>query len=172
MTSATLDLARVMAGLALLLSFGVLAAGRLRPVLYAAQCGAIAVAALSQVAVAPTVVAAVLVAQAAWLWRPLHDAAYLPPATPLATAGVGVLLVVVATATAPPGATAALAIVLLGLLGAASASGPFGVLCLLNGAVLALLGVPDLPSVVLLTAGSAALAVLLAGGPAWSRLRR
>ena len=63
--------------------------------------------------------------------------------------------------------------VLIGLLGAAAAAGPFGALCLLNGAALALLAAPGLPSRPLLALALGALAVLVADdGATWLRLRR
>ncbi len=165
----------VLAVVALLLAFGVLAGGRLRPALYAGQCAAIALAALwqavSQPAPAAAVTALVLAGQAAWLWPSLHHPAAVPPAAPGVTVGGGVLLVILATATAPAGIAAALAIMLLGLLGAVVGTGPFGLLCLFNGAALALLWAPRLPSQAVLAAGLAGLG-LLAAGARPIRLRR
>ena len=163
------DLTRGLAAAALALAFGVLIAGRCRPAWYVAQCGVIALVALSQAAVEPGIAAVVLVAQAAWLWAPLRDAAGAPTGPPVAMAGMGLLLVVVAAATAPIGATASLSLVLLGLLGATAQTGPFGVLCLLNGAELALLNVPGLA---LLAVALAALAVLVSGSGAMPVRRR
>ncbi len=170
---------RVFGAIALLLAFGLLAGGRLRAPLYAAQCGVVALAALWQAIQSPAAaapglmaVAVVLTAQAAWLLPALRRAAQGPVSAPAPTLGVALLLVVVATATAPPGVTAALSIVLIGLLGAAATPGPFGALCLLNGAALALLAAPGLPSRPFLALALAGLAVLLADdGATWLRLR-
>ena len=173
---------RVFGAVALLLAFGLLAGGRLRAPLYAAQCGVIALAAVWQAIQAPAsavpgwiAVAIVMSAQAAWLLPVLRRAAQTRFGAPAPVLGAALLLVVVATATAPAGVTAALSIVLIGLLGAAAIAGPFGALCLLNGAALALLSAPGLPSRPLLALALAGLAVLVADDgatPLRLRLRR
>ncbi len=173
------DAGRVLGAVALLLAFGLLAGGRWRAPLYAAQCAIIALASLWQAIQAPVALApgllgvtVILSAQAAWLLPGLRRAVHPRLGAPAPILAVALLLVVVATATAPAAVTAALSVVLIGLLGAAATAGPFGALCLLNGAALALLAAPGLPSRLLLVLALAGLAVLVGDdGAAWPRLR-
>ena len=169
----TSEAPRLLAVLALLLSFGVFAGGGSRPLLYAAQSGAIGLAALWGALADPAgaLVAVMLAAQAALLWPALRRAAALPAPAPALTIGAGLLLVLVAVGTAPAGAVAPLAIVLLGLLGALLSAGPFGLLGVLNGAMLAMAQAPHLPLKPLMAAGLCILAVVAGGGGAM-RLRR
>ena len=164
---------RLLAAMALLLSFGAFAGGRHRPFLYAAQSGAIALAALWGALADPAaaLVAVVLAGQTVLLWPTLRRAAALPMPAPALAIGTGLLLVLVAVGTAPAGAVAPLAIVLLGLLSAATSTGPFGALSLLNGAMLAMAQAPHLPLKPLMAAGLCILAVVAGGGGAM-RLRR
>ena len=87
--------------------------------------------------------------------------------------GAALLLVVLATATAPSdGMAIPLAIVLLGLLGIAAKPGPYGVLSLLNGAVLAMLVAPGLPLRLVMVAALAVVALWVVrdgGRLAWGR---
>ncbi len=166
---------RFLGAVAVMLAFGMLAGGRVRPFLYAGQCAAVGLTALLQAAAGADLplaaVAAVLAVQGAWLLPALRRAPP-PGAVPFALLGVGLLLVAAATVAAPAPMAAALGLVLVGLLGAAAGAGPYGVLCLLNGADLALAGAPGLPLQPVLAAGLAALGVLVADARRSPGLRR
>ncbi len=157
------EVARLLGLSALLLSFATVAGRRLQPVAYAAQVAAVALVALCQAGLQSdwtlVLVTAILAAQGVILWfnRPA-----LPgrASFPVPTVCGGLLLVVLATASTPTdGMGVPLAIVLLGLLGAATIPGPYGVLSLLNGAVLGMAVVPGLPLRPALTVALAALSL-------------
>ncbi len=165
MTAGLLDLSRLAALLALLASFAILATRRAQPLAYSAQLALVGVAALVQLALQADwsllIVALVLAAQGMLLWF------NRPPVSgrtsfPVATVCGGLLLAVLATASTPSeGMGVPLAIVLLGLLGASSMPGPYGVLSLLNGVVLGMIVVPGLPLRAMLATVMAGLALVV-----------
>jgi hypothetical protein len=144
-----IELVRLLGLGALLLSFALLVVRRPQAFVYSGQSAVIALAALCQAWLQsdwdPIAVAVVLVAQAGvvWMYRPNFQGRV---AFPVVTVCAALLLVVLATASAPSeGMGVPLAIVLLGLLGAAFVPGSYGVLSLLNGVVLVMVTVPELP---------------------------
>ncbi len=170
------DLTRLLGVVALLLSFGVLAGRQLQLISYLGQCAVIALMALCQAVLQAdwTLVAVpvVLAAQGAWLRR--DRPALAKPAASLVTILCGgLILVVLAMASAPSDALAVpFAILLLGLFGAAASQGAFGVLLLLNGVVLAMIAAPGLPLRAVTTLALSLLAVVVArdGAPmGWMR---
>ena len=161
----TLELARLCGLAALLLSFAILASRRIQAIAYAAQCGAVALLALSQAVLqadpALVAVAALVVAQAALV---LRNRPAIAPGTgfPVMTLSAALLLVVLATASLPSdGMGVPLVMVILGLLGAAALPGPHGVLTLLNGVVTGMAVVPGFPLRPLLTLAMVALALVV-----------
>ena len=167
---------QVLALAALLLSLGMVLAGRAWPWLYAAQCLALAgsagLAAASDPAYSsgPIVAAVVLLVQAVVIPRLLRGCPY--HAAPLPAVGIGVVLTGLAVAAPlPTGFAVPLAMVLLGLLlAAASAETRRGVLLLLNGAGGAACILPTGWLAVAALAGLAA-CVAAAGVPRLSALR-
>lgn len=161
----TLELARLCGLAAMLLSFAILAGRRVQGLAYAAQCGAVVLLALSQAVLQGDLsllaVAVLVAAQAALVWR---NRPVLAPGTafPVVTLCAALLLVVLATASVPSdGMGVPLVMVLLGLLGAAALTGPYGVLTLLNGVITGMAVVPGLPLRPLLTLAMVALALLV-----------
>ena len=168
MTATVQELVRLLALAALLLSFAILAARRSQRLGHAAQCAAIVMVALGQAWLqaswADAAIAAVLAVQAAALWLRRRPMPVTATAFPVATVCAALLLVALATASAPSeGMAVPLAIVLLGLLGTAAMPGPYGLLSLLNGVVLAMLTVPGLPLRPVTALALAGLAWLVAG---------
>jgi hypothetical protein len=171
-----IELTRLLGLGALLLSFALLVVRRPQPFVYSGQSGAVALAALCQAWLQsdwqPIAVAVVLVAQAmvVWMYRPAFHGRV---AFPVVTVVAALLLVVLATASAPSeGMGVPLAIVLLGLLAAAFMPGPYGVLSLLNGVVLAMVTTPELPLRPFMALALAVLGCLVASDgvlPAWVR---
>ena len=143
------ETSRLLGLLALLASFGILVTRQAQPVAYAVQLGLVGATVLCQALLqgdGGLVAVAVLVVGQVLLLRLLPRAGMGHPAFPAATVCGGLLLVVLATASAPAeGMGVPLAIMLLGLLGAATMPGRFGMLSLLNGAVLGLAVAPGLP---------------------------
>ncbi len=165
MMAGVLDLARLLELSALLLSFAIVASQRLRAASYAAQLLVIGLVALCQAGLQSdwtlSAVTGILVLQALVLWLNRPVIAWRA-AFPVVTLCAALLLVVLATASAPSdGLGVPLAIVLLGLLGAAASTGPYGVLSLLNGVVLGMIVVPGLPLRPVLTVALAGLAVVI-----------
>jgi hydrogenase-4 component E len=150
------ELARLVSVVALLLSFGLLAGGRLRPLFYGIQCAAVAVVALCGLWVqgdAALLVVAVVATGLGWgvpwLLQRIGPAE-LPAPFPVLVVCTGLLLVVVsAVAVQPDGLAVPLSIVLLGVLAIAAAKAPVGArlggLSLANGVILAMIAMPGLP---------------------------
>jgi hypothetical protein len=170
------DLARLLGVVALLLSFAILAGRRVQLTGYLGQCAVLALVALCQAWLQADwgllAVPVVLVVQAAWLRRD-RPAFSQPASSPVAMLCASLVFVIVAMATAPSdGLAVPFAMMLLGLFGAATLQGPYGVLLLLNAVVLAMTGAPGLPLRSVTVLALAVLAALVArnGAPmAWLR---
>jgi hypothetical protein len=163
---------------ALLLSFGLLVAGRTWPLLYAAQLAVVALFAVVTAAAtgqwAQLVDVPILLLQAFAIPRLLRGSAPASPVAPMLTLALGLVLTVVASAVPfADGFAVPLAMVLFGLLAASGPTMRFGVLMLLNGVAGSICLLPDDPAGPLVVLALAALAAITAGEgvPRWSALR-
>jgi hypothetical protein len=164
---------------ALLLSFGLLLAGRAWPMLYAAQLVVVALFAVVTAGVtahwAALADVPILLVQAVAIPRLLRGDTSSSAAAPLLVLGLGVGLTVLSAAVPfADGFTVPLAMVLLGLLAAAGGQPMrFGVLLLLNGVAASLCLLPAEPLDPVLVLALAVVASIAAcdGVPRWNALR-
>jgi hypothetical protein len=168
---------RLLSVVALLLALALLCGGRLRLVLYSAQCGLVCLVALAQALLQAdpglVIVAAALACLGAGIaWTLRRGLPAGPPAQfPIATAAAALLLVALAAVVMRSDALMVpLAITLVGLLAASVGTGWLGVLLLLNGVVLAIVAMPGMPLRPLTTLALAAFAAVLASGGRASRI--